>query len=384
MRGQPPVGPHGLSTSAMKAMMYEQRDPERPDIMRARAYLVTLQLMFVAILADHLAHVGSVTRQQGIMVTVLGIVTVTLLAVPRHQLTAAWLIAVVSLGDTAVALTTMRSVTVEPWFTYELLLALVMTSYARCVSKIALFGGLVAGAYVLSLYRLDQLETEHALLLPVMLCLTLVFVGKARVVQVETERIVENEEQARYRTMTDGLTGLPNRAQFLERVAHAIQQSRADRDFQFAVLFIDLDGFKPINDRLGHKAGDAVLRHTAKRFKSCMRKGDVVARYGGDEFTLLVNHVISEDDAVRVAERILTKLQEPIDVGEPVKVGASIGIAFSTNLHERPEDLIRDADGAMYRAKSRGKNQYVFSDQARDVPHEELKDRLRRVAEARR
>lgn len=363
--------------------MYVQRDPERPDIMRARAYLVTLQLMFVAILVTHLSRVEPITRLQGVVVTVLGIVTVILLAVPRHQLTAAWFIAVVSLGDTAVALMTMRSATIEPWFTYEILLAVVMASYVRSASKIALFSGLVAGAYALSLYRLGQLETEHALLLPVMLCLALVFVGKARVAQVETERIAENEEQTRYRTMTDGLTGLPNRAQFLERVAHAIQQSRADRDFQFAVLFIDLDGFKPINDRLGHKAGDAVLRHTAKRFKSCMRKGDVVARYGGDEFTLLVNHVISEDDAVRVAERILTKLREPIDVGEPVMVGASIGIAFSTNLHERPEDLIRDADGAMYRAKSQGKNQYVFSDQGRDVPYEELKERLRRVAGAR-
>lgn len=363
--------------------MHVRCDPERPDLMRARAYLVTLQLMFVAILVAHLSRVEPVTRLQGIMVTVFGIVTVILLADPRHQLTAAWLITVVSLGDTAVALAMMRSVTIEPWFIYELLLALTMTSYARSVSNIALLSGLVAGAYALSLYRLGHLETEHALLLPVMLCLALVFVGKARVAQAENERIAENEEQARYRTMTDGLTGLPNRAQFLERTAHAIQQSRADRDFQFAVLFLDLDGFKPINDGLGHKAGDAVLRHTAKRFQSCMRKGDVVARYGGDEFTLLVNHVISEDDAVRVAERILTKLQEPIDVGEPVKVGASIGIAFSTNLHERPEDLIRDADGAMYRAKSRGKNQYVFSDQARDIPYEELKERLRRVAEAR-
>ena len=179
--------------------------------------------------------------------------------------------------------------------------------------------------------------------------------------------------------MTDALTGLPNRAQFLEQVARAIQCGRADRDIQFAILFIDLDGFKPINDRLGHKAGDAVLRHTAKRFQACMRKGDIVGRYGGDEFTLLVHHVTGPADAIRVAERVLAKLKEPIDVGEPVMVGASIGIALSTNLHERPEDMIRDADGAMYRAKAQGKNQYVVSDQARDIPNEELKDRLKRV-----
>ena len=363
--------------------MHVRHDPERPDTMRARAYLVTLQLMFVAVLVTHLSPAESVARLQGIMVTVLSIVTVILFAVPRHQLTDTWLIAVVSLGDTAVAVTTMRSATIEPWFTSALLLVLAMVSYAQSAPMISVFSGFVAGAYAVSLYRLGQLQTEHAVVLPVMLCLGLVFAGKSRIAQVETQRIAENEELARYRMMTDGLTGLPNRAQFLERVARTIHQSRAGRDFQFAVLFIDLDGFKPINDRLGHKAGDAVLRQTAKRFQCCMRKGDVVARYGGDEFTLLVNHVISEADVVRVAERILAKLQEPIDVGEPVTVGASIGVALSSNLHERPEDLIRDADEAMYRAKSQGKNQYVFSDQARDVPHDERKDRMRRVAGAR-
>jgi diguanylate cyclase len=121
----------------------------------------------------------------------------------------------------------------------------------------------------------------------------------------------------------------------------------------------------------------------AKRFQACMRKGDTVGRYGGDEFTLLVNHVTGDADAIRVAERVLTKLKEPIDVGEPVMVGASIGIALSNNLHERSEDLIRDADGAMYRAKAKGKNQYIFSDQALDVPKDELKDRWRRVVGAR-
>lgn len=364
--------------------MQAQRDPRFPDTTRARVYLVTLQLLFLAILVEHLFRAQPVTRLQGILLAVLAALTLTLLVVPRRQLTTTWFIALLSLGDTAVLLHTMQSVpTIEPWITCEILLLMVAVSYAPSVPKIVLLSGLVAGSYALSLYRLGLFGTEHVFLLPVLLCLTLAFAGKARIVQAEIEHITETEEQARYKTMTDALTGLPNRAQFLERVARAIQCGRADRDFQFAILFIDLDGFKPINDRLGHKAGDAVLRHTAKRFQACMRKDDIVGRYGGDEFILLVHHVTGDADASRVAERILAKLKEPIDVGEPVMVGASIGIALSTNLHERPEDLIRDADGAMYRAKAQGKNQYVFSDQARDIPKEELKDRWRRVVRAR-
>jgi diguanylate cyclase (GGDEF)-like protein len=126
-----------------------------------------------------------------------------------------------------------------------------------------------------------------------------------------------------------------------------------------------------------------VLRHAARKFQACMRKEDIVARYGGDEFTMLIHHVTGPAHAIRVGECVLAKLEKPIDVGEPVMFGASIGIALSTSLHERPEDLIRDADGAMYRAKTQGKNQYVFSDQARDIPSEELKDRWRRVVRGR-
>ena len=365
-------------------MIQARRDPKFPDKTRARVYLVTLQLLFLAILVEHLFRAQPVSRLQGILLAVLAALTLTLLVVPRRQLTTTWFIALLSLGDTAVLLHTMQSVpTIEPWITCEILLLMVAVSYAPSVPKIVLLSGLVAGSYALSLYRLGLFGTEHVFLLPVLLCLTLAFAGKARIVQAEIEHVTETEEQARYKTMTDALTGLPNRAQFMERVARAIQCVRADRDFQFAILFIDLDGFKPINDRLGHKAGDAVLRHTAKRFQACMRKGDIVGRYGGDEFTLLVHHVTGDADASRVAERVLAKLKEPIDVGEPVMVGASIGIALSANLHERPEDLIRDADGAMYRAKAQGKNQYVFSDQARDIPKEELKDRWRRVVRAR-
>jgi len=361
-----------------------RHDAQVQGTTKVRVYLVTLQLLFMAILVEHLLRMLPVTGLQSIVLAVLAALTLTPLVAPRRWLTTAWFIALLSLGDSAVLLHTMQHMpTIEPWITCEFLLLMVAVSYAPSVPKIVLLSGLVAGLYALSLYRLGLFGTEHVLLLPVLLCVTLAFAGKARIVQAEIERITETEEQARYKTMTDALTGLPDRAQFLERVACAIQCGRADRSFQFAILFIDLDGFKPINDRLGHKAGDAVLRHMAKRFQACMRKGDIAGRYGGDEFALLVNHVTGDADAIRVAERVLAKLKEPIDVGEPVMVGASIGIALSTNLHERPEDLIRDADGAMYRAKAQGKNQYVFSDQARDIPNEELKDRWRRMVGAR-
>jgi len=364
--------------------MQVQRDPQAPDTTRARIYLVMLQFLFLAILVEHLIQTLPVTRLQGLLLTVLAALTLTLLTAPRWLLTTTWFIALLSLGDSAVLLYTMHHVpTIEPWITCEFLLLMVAVSYAPSVPNMVLLSSVVAGLYTLSLYRLDLFGTDHVYLLPVLLCMTLTFAGKARIIQSEIERITDTETQARDKTMTDALTGLPNRAQFLERVARAIQSSRADRDTQFAILFIDLDGFKPINDRLGHKAGDIVLRHTAKRFQACMRKDDTVGRYGGDEFTMLVHHVTGPADAIRVAERVLAKLKEPIDVGEPVMVGASIGIALSTNLHERPEDLIRDADGAMYRAKAQGKNQYVFSDQARDIPSEELKGRWQRVVRAR-
>ena len=159
-----------------------------------------------------------------------------------------------------------------------------------------------------------------------------------------------------------------------------MQYGQHNPRFRYAILFVDLDGFKPINDRLGHQAGDAVLRHTAKLFQSCLRQGDVVGRYGGDEFTFLLNQVHDESDATSIAERILTKLQAPINVGEPVHVGASIGIAFRTNMNETAEELIRDADQAMYRAKAQGKNCYVISAQA-DIPKPELRARWKRMAQ---
>jgi diguanylate cyclase (GGDEF)-like protein len=152
--------------------------------------------------------------------------------------------------------------------------------------------------------------------------------------------------------------------------------------FRFALMFVDLDGFKPINDRLGHKAGDAVLRQVARIFQSCLRQGDVVGRYGGDEFIFLLNQVSDPSEVTQVAERILARLQAPIDVGEPVNVGASIGIAFNTNMAETAEELIRDADQAMYRAKAQGKNRYIVTNSTMDVPTPELFGRWKRMKQS--
>jgi diguanylate cyclase (GGDEF)-like protein len=364
-------------------MIQDRRQPQLMDT-STRVHLAMLQLLFGAILVERLLRTLPITHLQGILFVGLAILMVTLLAAPRRLLTTTWFIALLSVGDAVVLWHMMQHVsTIEAWVMCEFFLLMVTVSYAPSVAQIMVLSGLMAGLYAQTLYRLGLLGTDHVLLLLVLLCVSLAFAGKARGVQAEVERITETDEQTRHRTMTDALTGLPNRAQFLEHMTRAIHCSRTDTDIQFAVLFIDLDGFKPINDRLGHKAGDAVLRHTAKRFQACMRKGDLVGRYGGDEFTLLVHRVSGPADAIRVAERVLAKLKEPIDVGEPVMVGASIGIAMSTNLHERPEDMIRDADEAMYRAKAQGKNQYVVSDQARDIPSGELKDRLKRVVLAR-
>jgi diguanylate cyclase (GGDEF)-like protein len=180
----------------------------------------------------------------------------------------------------------------------------------------------------------------------------------------------------------DVLTGLANRQAFLQHVWRAIRWRHLNPAGQFAILFIDLDNFKPINDHLGHQAGDAVLQRIAKRLQARLKSVDVAARYGGDEFVLLLNQVQSRADVSRVADRLVTAIQEPVDVGQLVSVGASIGIALSTNVHAAPEDLIKDADAAMYRAKSGGKNQVVFSQQTQDASPVELKARLRRLVQA--
>jgi diguanylate cyclase (GGDEF)-like protein/PAS domain S-box-containing protein len=164
------------------------------------------------------------------------------------------------------------------------------------------------------------------------------------------------EDQLLHNALHDSLTDLPNRTEFMRHLQCAVEQTKTDREFQFAVLFLDLDRFKVINDSLGHVIGDKLLVGIAKRLMTCVRPHDIVARFGGDEFTILLNGIHGAADATMVAERLQRKLTAPFKFGNyEVFSSASIGILVSDGIDREAEDFLRDADTAMYRAKEAGK-----------------------------
>lgn len=186
--------------------------------------------------------------------------------------------------------------------------------------------------------------------------------GTVLVFQDITKR-KETEAQLIRNAFYDGLTALPNRVLFLDRLRQTIERSKRRSDYYFAVLFLDLDGFKEINDRFGHGIGDDFLVAIARRLESCLRSGDTVARFGGDEFTVLLEDIKDITDATNVAKRIQDSLRLPINLnGYQLSTTASIGITWNFSNYEEPATLLRDADIAMYRAKRQGKATYaIFS-----------------------
>ncbi|MDM9382018.1 diguanylate cyclase [Chlorogloeopsis sp. ULAP01] len=187
--------------------------------------------------------------------------------------------------------------------------------------------------------------------------------GAVLVLQNIQER-KQTEAQLLHNAFYDGLTALPNRVLFLDRLKQALEHCKRRQNYHFAVLFLDLDGFKGINDRFGHSMGDDFLIAIARRLESCLRSGDTVARFGGDEFAVLLEDIKDVSDAINVAKRIQETLKLPIYLnGYQLLTTASIGIALSEDGYEEPRNLLRDADAAMYRAKEQGKANYIIFDE---------------------
>jgi diguanylate cyclase (GGDEF)-like protein/PAS domain S-box-containing protein len=202
-------------------------------------------------------------------------------------------------------------------------------------------------------------------------------------IQDITERKVL-EERLEHRAYHDTLTDLPNRPLLVNRLAHALERTQRRWDRQAVVLFMDLDGFKVINDSLGHEIGDHLLVLVAERLRRCLRPEDTLARFGGDEFVVLLEDVEDPSEAVRVAERIANELKRPFVMdGRSLFASVSIGIAQGNARTKSPLDLLRDADTAMYRAKSEHADYRVFDPAMyeRAVKRLELENDLRRGVE---
>lgn len=185
--------------------------------------------------------------------------------------------------------------------------------------------------------------------------------------QTDIDARKKAEEQLLHDAVHDALTGLPNRTLFLDRLSQVLERANRSAEYTFAVLFLDLDQFKVINDSLGHNAGDELLVAIGQLFRRSLRSTDTVARLGGDEFVILLDDLHDPNEAVRVAMRIQDALKAPFQVqGQFAYTSASIGIVSSVHGYERTMDILRDADIAMYQAKAMGKACYAVFAEKRD------------------
>ena len=227
---------------------------------------------------------------------------------------------------------------------------------------------------VLTLHR-NLIEKDHLLKLS----------RTNKQLQIELTERRRAEKLLAHTALHDSLTDLPNRVLFMDRLSQAMQRAKRRKGYIYAVLFLDLDRFKVVNDSMGHKIGDQLLIESSQRLAACLRGEDTVARFGGDEFVVLLDDIKDSGDAIRVAERIQNDLSVPYDLdGFRVIVFISTGIVISNAAYEHPDDIVRDADIAMYRSKGKGLGRYEIFDPSmldRVMTRLELETDLRKALE---
>lgn len=216
-------------------------------------------------------------------------------------------------------------------------------------------------------------------------CIPITYNGRdgAQVIYRDITERKRVEEQLVHTALHDNLTGLPNRTLFMDRLKQSLERKKRQGAYQFAVLFVDFDRFKNVNDSLGHVQGDRLLRVLAQRLEKSLDPAYTIARLGGDEFAILANEITETQDAIRIAEQLQRAMTLPVVLrGSEVFISASIGIAISAREYSRPEEMLRDADTAMYRAKALGAGRHVVFDSAmhaRVVALLQLENDLRRA-----
>jgi Amt family ammonium transporter len=208
-------------------------------------------------------------------------------------------------------------------------------------------------------------HTSTGELLDVLVAVKQVRLGAGRSGHLVTYRDIRQEKRLQaklqHASLHDPLTGIANRVLFLDRLTLTMARLRRRPDRSFAVVFLDLDHFKQVNDTWGHSAGDMLLLTAAARLRSCLRPQDTVARFGGDEFALLLDETDSLEDIDNLVQRIQIELQRPVDLDGPtVRVSASMGIVLGSTAYSDTEDILRDADAAMYSAKELGRARHEF------------------------
>ena len=282
-----------------------------------------------------------------------------------------WNILTILLSSAITSLRTTLVFVVVNIFTLLLLPVFIPTVSFINMALPLLFNGVVSVTILVFTQHRNQMEKDRLLEMSI--------VNKE--LQVELTERKRVEEQLAHTALHDPLTNLPNRILLIDRIRHGMERARRNKNFLFAVFFLDLDRFKVVNDSMGHNIGDLLLVESAQRLKSCLRAQDTVARLGGDEFVILLEDIRNPADYEIVANRILQSMRLPAELGGyKVFISISMGIVLNDARYERGEDILRDADIAMYRAKKQGRNCYeVFDPAMLDgvITHLELETDLR-------